>query len=81
MIIAKITNKEPRFLHITLGDSHIYSAHIEQVNEQLNRIPFKFPTLDIQNIKNLEDIDTLVSTDFILSNYKYHPTIKASMIA
>ncbi len=78
-IIALITNKVPRFLNITLGDSHIYSEHIEQVKEQTLRIPFCFPKLVLPTINTIEDINKLHATDFTLIDYVAHPTIKATM--
>lgn len=79
-LIAKLTNKTPRFLHMTMGDTHIYEEHIEQVREQLDRLPYKFPTIKIPNITSLKDLETLKAEDFILSNYQYHPSIKAEMV-
>ena len=81
MIVAKLTNKIPRFFYITMGDLHIYSEHINQVETQIKRMPFAFPTLHIPDIKNLKDIDTLTEKDFILSDYRFHPQIHAEMIA
>ena len=81
MIVAKLTNKIPRFFYITMGDSHIYSEHISQVEMQIKRIPFAFPTLQIPDIKDLKEIDSLTAKDFILSDYNFHPQIHAEMIA
>ena len=81
MIVAKITKKLPRFLHVTLGDSHIYVQHYEQVIEQIDRIPYKFPTVSIPGIDNIKDIENLTYSDFILENYQSHSAIKATMIA
>jgi dihydrofolate reductase/thymidylate synthase len=81
MIVAKLTNKTPRFFYITMGDSHIYSEHISQVEMQIKRMPFAFPTLQIPDIKELKEIDSLTAKDFILSDYKFHSQIQAEMIA
>jgi thymidylate synthase/dihydrofolate reductase len=81
LIVSKLTSKMPRFFYMTMGDTHIYSDHLEQVKEQMIRIPYYFPRLDFPDIQNLEDIDTLCAKDFILSNYNYHPSINAEMIA
>lgn len=81
MVIAKLTKKIPRFFHMTMGDTHIYSEHIDGVSEQLTRIPFKFPILQIPDINNLDDIEYLKASDFILDNYKSHSSIKLEMVA
>jgi dihydrofolate reductase/thymidylate synthase len=80
-IIAKITQKQPRHLHITLGDTHIYANHEKQVQEQLKRLPFKFPTLTIPEIHSLDDIPNLKTEDFSVQNYQSHSSIKAKMVA
>jgi dihydrofolate reductase/thymidylate synthase len=79
-LIAKLSNKIPRFFHMTMGDTHIYEEHIEKVQEQLNRIPYKFPNIKILNITTLNDLETLKAEDFILSDYQCHPSIKAWMV-
>ena len=81
-IIAKITNKTPRFLHITLGDSHIYSEHIEQVKIQISRVPYQFPTLDISDkLKTIEDIHSINVNDFKIINYNSYKKIKGKIIS
>jgi len=65
---------------MTMGDTHIYSEHLKHVEEQISRIPFQFPTLELPNIQNLKDLENLRSSDFILSGYQYHPAIKAEMV-
>ena len=66
MVIAKITKKLPRYLKITIGDTHIYQDHIVRIKEQCKRLPYKFPVLNIQEI---EDIEKCVISDFLLSGY------------
>jgi thymidylate synthase len=65
---------------MTMGDTHIYSEHLKHVEEQISRIPFQFPTLELPNIQNLKDLENLRSSDFILSGYQCHPAIKAEMV-
>ncbi|MBX3171314.1 MAG: thymidylate synthase [Candidatus Eremiobacteraeota bacterium] len=62
------------FVH-TLGDAHIYSNHLEQVDLQLSRTPNPLPTLKLNpERRQLEDFEY---EDFELINYQHHPAIKA----
>jgi dihydrofolate reductase/thymidylate synthase len=81
MLIGKLTSKTPRFFYMTMGDTHIYSDHIEQVKTQISRLPYCFPKLDLPNIESLQAIDNLTSKDFIISDYKCHSQIEAEMVA
>ena len=80
MTVAKLTNKIPRYLKITMGDTHIYQDHMDQAHEQIQRIPYKFPHLKLPSMETLKDLEKCQTNDFILTNYKYHPIIKAKMI-
>lgn len=75
MMVAQVTGYEPGdFVH-TLGDTHIYLNHMEQVEQQLSRDPYPLPTMKINpNITNIFDFKY---EDFHLQNYQYHPSIKA----
>ncbi len=76
-IIANICNLKPgKFIH-SIGDAHIYTNHIEQVKEQINRDTFDLPVLKIN--KNISDINDISFNNFELIGYNYHPTIKAEM--
>ena len=57
----------------TGGDCHIYSNHFNQVNEQLSREPFEYPTLEL----NPKPIDAYEFEDFQFVGYESHPAIKA----
>jgi thymidylate synthase len=46
-MIAKAVNMVPEELIGNLGDVHLYSNHIEQAKEQIGRIPYKLPKLNI----------------------------------
>lgn len=62
------------FVH-TLGDAHIYSNHIEQINEQLSRDPYPLPEIKIN--PDLSSVFDVELTDITLNNYQSHPAIKA----
>jgi thymidylate synthase len=46
-IIAKVVNMVPDELIGNLGDTHLYSNHIEQAKEQIGRTSFELPKLNI----------------------------------
>ncbi|WP_462318957.1 thymidylate synthase [Marinilabilia sp.] len=77
MMVAQATNLEPGdFVH-TLGDSHIYLNHVEQVKLQLTREPRPLPTMTIN--PEVKDIDGFSFEDFTLSDYDPHPHIKGKI--
>ena len=64
------------FIH-TFGDAHIYTNHINQVEQQLKRDFRPLPTLLIK--KNVSSIYDYVYNDFVLNNYNPHSHIKAEV--
>jgi thymidylate synthase len=80
-IVAKISGLTPRYLHLTMGDTHIYQSHYKIVEQQLIRFRYEFPSLIInKNLSNLFDVENLSFQDFILNDYKFEPSIKARMV-
>lgn len=74
-LIARECNLEVgEFIH-TLGDAHIYSNHMDQVQEQLSRQPRALPNLIISDDK--DSIFDLEPSDITVENYDPHPRIKA----
>jgi thymidylate synthase len=60
------------FIH-TFGDLHIYSNHLEQVNELLSRDPKPLPNLEFVNADGLKGLDGLLNFKFEnlkLDNYR-----------
>jgi thymidylate synthase len=74
MMVAQVCGlKLGDFVH-TLGDAHIYSNHMEQVQEQLSRELRALPTMRINPA--VKDIFSFKFDDFTLENYDPHPAIK-----
>lgn len=74
MMVAQVTNMNPKTFVHTIGDAHIYSNHMDQINLQLTRVPKKLPKMVInKNVKSLFDFKY---EDFKLEDYDSHPTIK-----
>ena len=76
-IIANEVNMIPDELIGNLGDTHLYSNHIEQAKEQIGRTSFDLPQL--KTSAKMDGICCNVPDDFILEGYQYHPTIKAPL--
>jgi thymidylate synthase len=83
-MIAREVNMVPEHLIGHLGDTHLYSNHIEQAKEQISREPKKLPTLKMSSGHNFKaalkgNADEIDLNDFILLGYEPHPTIKAPL--
>ena len=74
-MLAQVTGYEAGdFVH-TLGDAHIYSNHMEQVELQLSRTPKPLPQMKI-----LRDVPSLFDfkyEDFEVTGYDPDPLIRA----
>ena len=91
-IISDYLNMVPEELIGNLGDTHLYSNHVELIKEQLERAPFDLPKVSIYTefwptesgecgIGPLSSdfshvIESMQIEDFQLENYKSHPSIK-----
>ena len=77
IMIAQVCGLQPGdFVH-ALGDTHLYSNHIEQARLQLTREPLALPQMQINpSIKSIFDFDY---SDFELVDYNAHPHIKAEV--
>ena len=76
-MIAQVCGLEVgEFVHV-LGDAHIYLNHVEQVKEQLQRVPLPAPTLWLN--PEVNDITQFTMSDIRLDYYQSHAAIKAEM--
>ncbi len=77
MMIAQQAGLEPGDFVWTGGDCHIYDNHVDQVVEQLTREPYPYPTLRFaRKPASLFDYEY---DDFIVEDYRHHPSIRAAV--
>jgi len=77
-LIAKHCDLEPyEFIHYG-GNCHIYSEHLEDMEEQTTRKPYPFPTIEILNKR--DNINDYVLEDFKINDYQHHSPIKFKMV-
>ena len=74
-MIAQQTDLEVGDFVWTGGDCHIYDNHIEQVERQLSREPFPYPTLHLR--RRPETILDYAFEDVEIRDYQHHKGIKA----
>ena len=72
-LLAKETGYQEGKLIGNLGDTQIYSNHVEKAKEQLTRKPFPLPSIETENFKSIFDWKY---TDTKILNYQHHPFIK-----
>jgi len=75
MMVAQVTGLEPGdFVH-TLGDAHLYSNHLDQARQQLERTPKPLPVMKLNPaVRRLEDFRY---EDFELVGYSPDAAIRA----
>lgn len=84
-ILAKVCNMMPGDLVMSYGDVHIYDNHLEQVVEQLTRVPKALPRLVItgktEEYLNWKDANLMAlhPDNFKLEEYNPHPAIKGKL--
>lgn len=77
MMVAKVCHLEVgEFVH-TLGDAHLYSNHLDQINRQLARTPRQLPKLIIK--RETENIEDFLYEDFELIEYHPYKGIKGKV--
>lgn len=77
MMMAQVCGLEPGdFIH-TLGDAHIYTNHLDQVNLQLSRTPRPLPRMMIN--PDVKSIFGFKYDDFRLEGYDPWPPIRGQV--
>jgi thymidylate synthase len=74
-LLAQQCDLEVGELVWTGGDCHVYDNHREQVETQLGRAPFSYPTLELR--RRPPSIFEYTFEDFEVVGYKHHPAIRA----
>jgi thymidylate synthase len=74
MVAAVCDLKPGDFIH-TFGDIHIYQNHLEQVHEQLSRVPRPLPS--VRFLRKPKEISHFEYEDVQLIGYDPYPAIKA----
>ena len=75
LMLAQVCGLEPgEFIH-TFGDAHLYSNHVEQVEEQLSREPLPLPEMHLN--PDVDDLFAFRFEDFELRGYEAYPHIPA----
>ncbi len=76
-MLAQVCDYDVGELIMVMGDTHIYTDHVEQVKEQLLRPEYPAPKLILNT--EIKDIEKFTMDDILLDNYKSHGPIKATM--
>jgi thymidylate synthase len=76
-LVAQVTGLAPgEFVH-TFGDAHIYSNHLEQVDEQLRREPLQLPRLELDTV--ITDLTRIDRNQVRLIGYRHHPALSGEV--
>lgn len=74
-MLAQQCDLIPHEIIVTTGDTHAYSNHMEQIQEQLGRTPRQLPQLKI--LRRPDSIYDYRFEDFEIVGYDAYPSIKA----
>jgi len=76
-LTAHVTGLEPgEFIH-TFGDAHLYTNHLDQVDEQLTRKPLPLPRIEID--PEVRDLAQVERSQIRLVGYESWPTLRGEV--
>ena len=70
-LLAEEVGMVPDELIGNLGDCHVYKNQVEGCDTQLERQPYKLPTINVSNVNILEG-----EFDYEIIGYTSHPAVK-----
>ena len=76
-LMATTLGYTPGELHLCLGDAHIYTNHIQQLKDQIERDPRPLPTLAIRQRR--DRLEEYTADDIVLDGYDPHPSVPMHM--
>ena len=74
-LLGRSTGYKPRKLKFSYGDAHIYTNHLQAMEEVVNR-RFYFCDTELKISTDNVDIDGYRLSDFSIENYKHGPFVK-----
>ncbi len=77
MMVAQVCKLEAGELIQLMGDTHLYTNHLDQAHLQLTRTPYPLPIMKLN--PDIGSINDFSFEDFELLNYQSHPGIKAEI--
>jgi len=78
-IFGKLTGLVPDELIHNIGDTHVYSTHVETMREQIKRTPRPFPIMKINEAKTYSRVEDFTEDDFTIAGYYPYPALKMEM--
>ena len=76
-LVAHVTGLTPgEFVH-TFGDAHIYTNHLDQVDEQLTRAPLPLPRIEVA--PEVSDLSKIDRDQIRLVGYQSHPALRGEV--
>jgi len=75
-LLAKESGMQAGTVNGTLIDCHLYTNHVDQAREQLQRKPFSLPTVELPHWTSIWDWKHY-ETEFV--DYNHHKAIKGEV--